>query len=75
MFVIGSYPVDAEREGTALTEAERAVVEGAASGKSNTEMARERGTSTRTVANLLTRAFAKLGVGSRIELAARWGRL
>ncbi len=75
VFVIGSYPVAAEREGAALTGAERAVAEGAASGKSNAEMARERGTSARTVANLLSRAFAKLGVGSRIELAARWGRL
>jgi len=74
VFVVASYPIEAERKGAALTEAERAVAEGALSGKSNAEIARHRRTSTRTVANLLARVFAKLGVGSRLELAARWER-
>jgi DNA-binding CsgD family transcriptional regulator len=73
-FVIASYSVESGPEGAELTEAERAVAEGAALGKSNAEIARRRGTSVRTVANLLARAFGKLGVRSRLELAARWAR-
>jgi DNA-binding CsgD family transcriptional regulator len=74
VFVFGSYPIETEHVAAALTVAEGAVVEAAAAGLSNAEIARQRGTSARTVANLLARAFAKLHVRTRLELAARWQR-
>jgi DNA-binding CsgD family transcriptional regulator len=54
-----------------LTKAERAVVELALAGNSNEEIARLRGKSLRTVRNQLASAYAKLGVGGRVELASR----
>jgi DNA-binding NarL/FixJ family response regulator len=54
-----------------LSSAERAVVAAALRGCSHAETARERGSSPRTVANLLARAFRKLEVRSRAELAAK----
>ncbi len=54
-----------------LTPAERAVVEGVLAGKSNAELARERSTCTRTVANQLSAAYHKLGVRTRAELARK----
>jgi DNA-binding NarL/FixJ family response regulator len=39
-------------------------------GKSNAEIARERGVKERTVANQIARGYAQLGVRSRLELAA-----
>jgi DNA-binding CsgD family transcriptional regulator len=42
-------------------------------GRSNADIARVRGSSPRTVANLLARTFRKLKVRSRAELAARFG--
>lgn len=56
--------------GSVLTPAEHAVAALAILGHDNAEIARLRGTSIRTVANLLARTFRKLGVGSRGELAA-----
>jgi DNA-binding CsgD family transcriptional regulator len=61
-------PVDAAH---ALSDAEREVALAVVSGATNAEIATRRGTSPRTVANLVARAFRKLGVGSRRELAAR----
>lgn len=58
------------QEARALTTAEAAVVAFAADGLSNAEIARQRGTSVRTVANLLARAYKKLGAGSRTSAAA-----
>lgn len=55
---------------SALTPAEREVVRLARQGLRNAAIAAARGTSVRTVANLLARAYRKLGVGSRAELAA-----
>jgi DNA-binding NarL/FixJ family response regulator len=54
-----------------LSRAEREVVELLLSGASNAEIARQRGTSARTVANQAASIFRKLGVGSRMELAHR----
>jgi DNA-binding NarL/FixJ family response regulator len=54
-----------------LTEAERAVAFALLGGATKEQVARERGTSTRTVANQITSIFAKLGVTSRIDLAIR----
>jgi DNA-binding CsgD family transcriptional regulator len=57
----------------ALTPAEAAVAELAVAGRSNAEIARERGSSPRTVANQLANVFRKLGVASRLELYAYVG--
>jgi len=54
-----------------LTSAERAVAEAVMRGMANAAIAKERGTSERTVANQIRRVFAKLGVRSRGELRAR----
>ena len=66
-----SFPIH-EREGAlvSLTNAEHEVVLAVERGESNAEIARARGTSTRTVANQLARVFRKLGVASRAELVA-----
>jgi DNA-binding CsgD family transcriptional regulator len=66
-----SFPIDA-REGAlvSLTNAEHEVVLAVERGESNAEIARARGTSTRTVANQLASVFKKLGVASRAELVA-----
>jgi DNA-binding CsgD family transcriptional regulator len=57
-----------------LTAAEREVTLAALSGLSNAGIAKQRGSSPRTVANQLALVFRKLGVHSRAELAAhaRW---
>lgn len=56
---------------TALTASEREVAELILAGCSNRHIARERGTSERTVANQVQSIFRKLGVVSRAELAAK----
>ena len=53
-----------------MTEAEHHVVDAVLGGKSNADIARERGTSARTVANQVASVFRKLGVHSRGELTA-----
>ena len=57
-----------------LTAAELEVVKLAGLGHSNDEIAARRRSSTRTVANLLYRAFKKLGVSSRTEAIAALSR-
>lgn len=57
--------------GPGLTKAESVVAMLAARGMSNTQIARERGTSASTVAKQLERVYRTLGVASRAELAAR----
>lgn len=66
-----SYEQPAWRLPANLTRAEREVVQAILDGVSRTRVAQLRGTSERTIANLLARAFRKLGVQSRMELAAR----
>lgn len=51
-----------------LTDAEAAVARLAVRGQSNKQIAKTRNCSSRTVGNLLARAYAKLGVASRAEL-------
>lgn len=51
-----------------LSPAEAAVARLVAEGFSNEAIARARGVSPRTVANQLASTYAKLGVGSRVEL-------
>jgi DNA-binding CsgD family transcriptional regulator len=57
-----------------LTPAERNVLERVLAGESHGEVAQARGISTRTVANQVASAFKKLGVRSRMELAAKLER-
>jgi DNA-binding CsgD family transcriptional regulator len=57
-----------------LTPVERRVAALVASGSTNREVAAALFLSTRTVEGHLSRVYAKLGVRSRIELAARLGR-
>jgi DNA-binding CsgD family transcriptional regulator len=57
-------------DATRLTVSEMAVAELALRGLSNSEIARTRGTTIRTVANQLARAYEKLGLHGRSELAA-----
>ena len=59
--------------GGGLTLTERRVAALVAAGRSNAEIARELFVSTRTVEAHLTRAYVKLGVRSRAQLAARLG--
>lgn len=55
----------------ALSKSEREVLDLAIAGRSNKAIARERGCAVRTVANLLGRAYKKLGVSSRTEAASK----
>lgn len=59
-----------ELRGPQLTEAELDVMVGILAGRSNREIARHRGSSTRTVANQVASILKKLGVRSRLEIAA-----
>jgi DNA-binding NarL/FixJ family response regulator len=54
-----------------LTPAERDVLEGIVLGRSNREIAQQRGSSLRTVANQVAALLRKHGVGSRSELSAK----
>ena len=58
--------------GHGLTTAEQEVARGLLAGLSNVEIARLRGSSARTIANQAASLYAKLGVHSRAELAARF---
>jgi len=72
----GARPRRLEESGVAsLTPAERAVVSLVASGMSNPDIARRRGVTTKAVEHLLTSAYRKLGVRSRIELLMRRSEL
>jgi DNA-binding CsgD family transcriptional regulator len=53
-----------------LTKAEQQIANRAVRGQTNAEIAKARKTSPRTVANQLARIYEKLGVRSRLELAA-----
>jgi DNA-binding CsgD family transcriptional regulator len=73
-YAVLSFPVRALELPSDLTRAEREVVLGVLNGRSNQEIARERGTSAYTVMNQLTNVFRKLDVNSRWELIAWCGR-
>lgn len=51
-----------------LSRAEREVVRAVLDGKSNREIARQRGTSVRTVANQLHAVYLKCGLSGRLQL-------
>lgn len=58
-----------------LTRSEQQVAHALLNGLANAAIGRLRGSSERTVANQVASIYRKLGVGSRTELAARWGHL
>jgi DNA-binding NarL/FixJ family response regulator len=68
--VVFSFPYAAPVALDVLTPAEREVITAVLHGRSNADVARERGTSARTVAVQLSKAFRKLRVRGRGELAA-----
>ncbi len=72
-YVVLSYPTPAlGAAGRArLSGAERDVLAHLLEGLTNAEIARRRGTATRTVANQVASILRKLRLGSRAELAAR----
>lgn len=63
-----SWPIVPRSRSSSLSSAEEAVLRGVAVGKSNADIARERGTSPRTVANQVAGLLRKFGVASRYEL-------
>jgi len=67
-----TFEVEVGSPVASLSNAERAVMGSILEGKSNSQIATERGTATRTVANQVARLFEKLGVRSRAELAVRF---
>jgi DNA-binding NarL/FixJ family response regulator len=69
-FVVLSFPVHVDAPTDSLTEAERAVIAGILQGKTNAQIAKDRGRAVRTIANQIASAFRKLSVRSRSELAA-----
>jgi DNA-binding NarL/FixJ family response regulator len=68
--VLLRFPVPSPQLPRTLSRAEREVVAGVLQGRSNAEIAAQRGTSLRTIAVQLQSIFRKLRVGSRVELAA-----
>jgi len=73
-FVVLSFPLGPTELPPDLTPVERGVVEAVLQGKTNADIARERGRSPRTIANQVATVFKKLGVRSRRELAAQCAR-
>lgn len=68
--LIGAYPLADKRKVEKLTDAEREVVAHLLTGSTNGDIALRRGASENTVANQVHSIYAKLGVRSRVELAA-----
>jgi DNA-binding NarL/FixJ family response regulator len=70
-YLVLSYPLPPWELPCVLTSAEQEIALAILAGRSRREVAHVRGTSVRTVSNLLSQVFRKLGVRSRIELASR----
>jgi DNA-binding CsgD family transcriptional regulator len=69
-YVVISHPLPRGRTVRGLTAAESAVLALVLRGLSTEEIAKMRGTSSRTIANQLASIYRKHGVRSRVELAA-----
>jgi DNA-binding NarL/FixJ family response regulator len=67
-YLVLSYETGSPELPDSLTRAQRELARAVMRGKSNPEIAAERGTSPRTVANQLQAVYDKLGVRSRLEL-------
>jgi DNA-binding NarL/FixJ family response regulator len=65
------FPLPGGDQAAELTPAEHEIVDALLAGKQNSEIAHERRTATRTVANQVAAIYRKLGVSSRAELMAR----
>jgi DNA-binding NarL/FixJ family response regulator len=74
-YVVLSYCLSPLKLPKSFSRAEQEVATAIAVGRSNAAIAKERGTSIRTVENQVYAIFRKLGVGSRCELAAYFGGL
>lgn len=71
-YLVLSFPLPGPAlDAFALSEAEKAVARALLAGRSNVEIAAERRTSVRTVANQVQSIFRKVGVMSRAEFAAK----
>jgi DNA-binding NarL/FixJ family response regulator len=70
-----SYPLPPPAFPASFSTAERIVAHALLRGLSNSEIARARKTSVRTVANQVASLFHKLGVRSRAEAVVALGRL
>lgn len=70
-----AFTWESPRDVSSLTPAERAVFDLLLQGASNAAIARARTASVRTIANQVAAIFDKLGVGSRYEVIARFGRM
>lgn len=68
-FIAIALPSQAERRIAALRPSEQEVARGLISGRSNAEIAAQRGTSQRTIANQVAAIFRTYGVSSRAGLA------
>lgn len=69
-YLLIGIPQEERRPDWAVTPAERVLIEGILAGRSNRELADQRGTALRTIANQLQTLYRKLGVTSRAELRA-----
>jgi DNA-binding NarL/FixJ family response regulator len=69
-YAILKWPIASKDEDETLSPAERDVMSLAQKGLSNSQIAKARRTSDRTVANQLASVFRKLGIRSRLELFA-----
>jgi len=69
-YFVFSYPSAVATFPSTLTPAEQAVAGRIVEGASFREIGKERGTSERTIANQVKAIYRKLGVRSRLELAA-----
>lgn len=69
--LVGAQPLIDEAIAAVLSPAEHEVAKALLAGSTSADVAARRGTSERTVANQIASIFSKLGVNSRIELAAR----
>jgi DNA-binding NarL/FixJ family response regulator len=70
-FLVMSVPTQEPPLPVGLPPAERDVARGILRGQSNSEIARARGTSVRTVGKQVASLFRRLRVGSRSELVSR----
>ena len=70
-YVVLAVPLPVWELPAELTVAEQEVARSVLAGQSAAEIAAARATTVRTVANQVQSVYQKLGIGSRVELAAR----
>ena len=69
--LVMSFELPAKTKHVSLTQAEINVLVGLLAGRSNAEIAGDRGCSVRTIANHVASILRKLGVKSRLEVVAK----